>query len=131
MKKLLILSLLLCFSVPAFAAGKRTVDPNNRNMAYNSPDKSSATCTTTTTTKGTIATFTVAGYSQLCYEASDSSNAAKRIKRHIGNNTAYMPGTGTCIGLNDSQGTIVFKPYSAASAAYTVCWEAEKGGKTP
>lgn len=115
----------------AFAAGTRVIDPNARPLQYLSPDKSAAACTTTTTTKGTIATVTTTGYSQMCWEASDSNNAAKRIKRHIGNNTAYLPGTGGCLGLNLTQGSHVFKPYSGTAAAYTVCYELEKGGKTP
>ena len=124
--------LLIGFAADADAVqGKRVVDPNNRPLEYNSPDKASAVCTTTTTTKGAIATVNTAGYAQICWEASDSNNAAKRIKRHLGNNTAYLPGTGGCLGFNSSFTSVVFKPYSGAGAAYTVCYELEKGGKTP
>src|SRR5690349_3763727 len=93
------LTLCLLFAGTALAQGKRVFDPNNRNLEYNSPDKAASGCTTATVGKGTITTVTVAGYSQMCWEASDSSNAAKRIKRYIGNNTAYLPGTGGCLGL--------------------------------
>ena len=115
----------------AMAAGKVVVDPNNRPLGYHSPAPASAACTTTTTTKGTIATVTTAGYSTLCWEASDSTNAAKRIKRHLNSNTAYLPGTGGCFGLNSNITSVAFKPYSAASAAYTVCVDLQSGGKTP
>jgi len=115
----------------AAATGKLVIDPNNKEIQASSPYPPASACTTVTTTKGTIATVTVAGYSQLCWEASDSNNAAKRIKRHLGSNTAYLPGTGGCIGLNSDMSTVVFKPYSALGAAYTVCTELTRGGKTP
>jgi len=121
----------IIFATMAMAAGKHVVDPNGKALRTHSPYPASAVCTTTTTTKGTIATVTVAGYSSLCWEASDSSNAAKRIKRHLNSNTAYMPGTGACNGLNKDTTTVAFKPYSAAAAAYTVCYDMEKGGTTP
>lgn len=115
----------------AIAAGKVVVDSNNRPLGYHSPAPSSATCTTVTTTKGTIATVNTAGYATLAWEASDSSNAAKRVRRFLNSNTAYMPGTGGIIGLNDKISTVSFKPYSAASASYTVCTDLQSGGKTP
>jgi hypothetical protein len=131
MKNLLTIILLLAFAATAWAAGKVVVDPNNRTLGYHSPAPTSAVCTTTTTTKGVIATVPTAGYSTLCWEASDSTNAAKRIKRHLNNNTAYMPGTGGCFGLNDKTTGVTFKPYSTTSAAYTVCYDLQNGGKTP
>lgn len=132
MKKILILSLVLTLlATTSFAAGKVVTDPNNRPLPYHSPAVTSAACTTTTTTKGTIATATTAGYSTICWEASDSSNAAKRIKRHLNSNTAYLPGTGTCFGLTSGITSVAFKPYSGASAAYTVCYDLQSGGKTP
>lgn len=125
----------ICFIIltatMAMAAGKVVLDPNSRPLGYHSPAASSAVCTTTTTTKGTIATVSTAGYSTLRWEASDSSNAAKRIKLHLNNNAAYMPGTGGTIGLNTSITSAVYKPYSAVSAAYTVCSDLQSGGKTP
>lgn len=135
MKKLSILSFLLfvlAFAFTAFAAGTVVTDQNNRPTGYHSPDAASAVCTTTTTTKGAIATVSsTTGYSTLSWEASDSSNVAKRIKRHLNSNTAYMPGTGGTIGLNKSVTSVAFKPYSGAPAAYTVCYDLQKGGKTP
>lgn len=124
--------LILALATAAFAVqGKVVVDPNGKTTGYHSPAVASAVCTTTTTTKGTIATVATAGYSTLAWEASDSSNAAKRIKRHLNSNTAYLPGTGGTIGLNNSVTSVVFKPYSGASAAYTVCYDLQSGGKTP
>lgn len=135
MKKTILLAILgLAIAALAQAAapkGYRVTDPANRTLQHLSPNPSASSCTTTTTTKGAIATVNVAGYSQLCWEASDSSNAAKRIKRHLNSNTSYMPGTGGCLGLNSGMQTVTFKPYSGAGAAYTVCTEMEKGGKTP
>lgn len=127
----IILAAALATTAMAAAQGKVVVDPNNRPTGYHSPAPASAVCTTTTTTKGTIATVSVAGYSTIHWEASDSNNAAKRIKRHLNSNTAYMPGTGDREGLNSSISTIAFKPYSGASAAYTVCYDLQSGGKTP
>jgi len=136
--KNIIVSLFMVFlivlaAIAAVAAptGKLVVDPNGNAIQEHSPYPAASACTTTTTTKGDIATVTVTGYSKLCWEASDSSNAAKRIKRHLGSNTAYMPGTGGCIGLNNNMSTVAFKPYSGAPAAYTVCTELTRGGKTP
>ena len=131
MKNLLAIIFILVFATAAFAAGKVVVDPNNRPLGYHSPLPASASCTTVTTTKGTIATVATAGYSTLAWEASDSSNAAKRIKRHLNSNTAYLPATGGTIGLNSAITSVVFKPYSGASAAYTVCTDLQSGGKTP
>lgn len=135
MKKLITLITLLaltCLTATlALAAGKVVTDPNSRATGYHSPDPASSTCTTATTTKGTIATVNVAGYSTLAWEASDSNNAAKRIRRFINSNTAYLPGTGGTIGLNNKMTTVAFKPYSGASAAYTVCYDLQSGGKTP
>jgi hypothetical protein len=133
MKKLFILICILALATTAFAAvtGKLVVDPNNRALPYHSPAASSAACATVTTNKGTIATVTTAGYSTLCWEASDSSNAAKRIKRHLNSNTDYLPATGGCIGLNNTIASVVFKPYSGAWSAYTVCYDLQSGGKTP
>lgn len=131
MKMLLASLLILLCASSAFAAGKRVVDPNNRPLAYNAPYPAASGCTTTTTTKGSIASVPVAGYSQICWEASDSSNAAKRIRRYLNSNTAYLPGTGGCIGLTKEMTAVAFKPYSGASAAYTVCYELERGGTTP
>lgn len=130
---LFLVALLMCIAFAAFAAppGKVLTDPNGKVVGTFSPHPAASACTTTTTTKGAIATVNVAGYSKLCWEASDSSNAAKRIKRHLGSSTAYMPGTGGCIGLNSGMSSVAFKPYSGASAEYTVCVELEKGGKTP
>lgn len=127
-----LLALVLMASlVCAAPGGKVVIDPNNKTLPYHSPDPASAVCTTTTTTKGTIATVNVAGYSTLSWEASDSSNAAKRIRRFINSNTAYLPGTGGTIGLNSKMSTVAFKPYSGTSAAYTVCYDLQSGGKTP
>lgn len=131
MKRLLTIIMLLAFATTAFAAGKVVTDPNNRPLPYHSPAVSSATCTTTTTTKGTIATVTTAGYSTLCWAADNASNAAVRVRRFLNSNTAYMPSSGECIGLNSGITSVVFKPYSAASAAYTVCYDRQSGGKTP
>lgn len=115
----------------AAPAGKLVKGPNGEFIQAPSPYPAASNCTTATVTKGTIATVNVAGYSQLCWEASDSNNAAKRIKRHLGSNTSYMPGTGGCIGLNKDMTTVVFKPYSGVGAAYTVCTELTRGGVTP
>lgn len=134
MKKLLCLIILLACATAAFAAvgGKVVIDPNNKALPYHSPAPASAVCTTTTTTKGTIATISsTAGYSTLSWAASDSSNAAKRIKRVLNSNTAYFPATGETIGLNSAITSVAFKPYSAVSAAYTVCYDLQSGGKTP
>lgn len=132
MKKFYIIAAFICLTATlALAAGKVVVDPNNRPLGYHSPAPASAVCTTTTTTKGTIATVATAGYSTLSWEASDSSNAAKRIKRHLNSNTAYLPGTGGTIGLNSAVTGVTFKPYSGAAAAYTVCYDLQSGGKTP
>lgn len=122
----------LLIAVTCFAAsGKLVKGPNGEFIQAPSPYPAASACTTATVTKGAITTVTVAGYSQLCWEASDSNNAAKRIKRHLGSNTAYMPGTGGCIGLNKDMTTVVFKSYSATPAAYTVCTELTRGGVTP
>lgn len=126
-----IMILVAAATVALAAQGKVVVDPNNRTLGYHSPAPASAVCTTTTTTKGTIATVSTAGYSTIAWEASDSNNAAKRIKRHLNNNTAYLPGTGGTIGLNNAISSVTFKPYSGASAAYTVCYDLQSGGKTP
>jgi len=117
----------------AFAVqGKVVVDPNNRPLGYHSPTPGSAVCTTTTTTKGAIATISsTAGYSTLRWAASDSANAAKRVRVFLNSNTAYMPGTDGIIGLNSGISSVAFKPYSGASAAYTVCYDLQAGGKTP
>lgn len=115
----------------AAVTGKLVRDPNGYAIQASSPYPPASDCTTTTTTKGTIKSVNVSGYSQLCWEASDSNNAAKRIKRHLGSNTAYLPGTGGCIALNKDMSTVAFKPYSATSAAYTVCTELTRGGETP
>lgn len=124
--------LIVAMATMALAAqGKVVVDPNNRPLGYHSPAAASAVCTTTTTTKGTIATVATAGYATLHWEASDSAGAAKRIKRHLNSNTAYMPGTGDKEGLHSATTGVTFKPYSAASAAYTVCYDLQSGGKTP
>jgi len=134
MKTFFTLICLICLSATlALAAtpGKVVVDPNNRPLGYHSPAPASAACATVTTTKGTLATISTAGYSTLSWEASDSSNAAKRIKRHLNSNTAYMPGTGGTIGLNSNITSVVLKPYSSTSAAYTVCYDLQSGGKTP
>jgi len=133
MKKFTIIAICLALAAVAHAdpKGYRVTDPANRPLQYHSPHPAASACTTTTTTKGTIATVNTAGYSQLCWAASDSSNAAKRIKRHLNNNTAYLPSRGDCIGLNSSMSSVTFRPYSGASAATTVCVELEKGGKTP
>lgn len=133
MKRIVTLTLLALFACAgiAMAAGKLVVDPNNKPLPYHSPLPASAACTTTTTTKGTIATVNTAGYSTICWEASDSNNAAKRIKRHLNSNTAYLPGTGGCFGLNSKITSVAFKPYSGAGAAYTVCYDLQSGGKTP
>ena len=40
-------ALCVLLAVPALAAGKRVADPNNRNLAYNSPDKAASVCTRT------------------------------------------------------------------------------------
>jgi len=130
-KTLICIITVLTFAATALAAGKVVVDPNNRTLGYHSPAPASAVCTTTTTTKGTIATVTTAGYSTICWEASDSANAAKRVKRHLNSNTAYLPGTGGCFGLNSNVSAVTWKPYSSASAAYTVCYDLQSGGKTP
>lgn len=131
MKKLLSIICILVFATTALAAGKLVTDPNNRPLPYHSPAPASASCVTTTTTKGTITTVSTAGYSTLAWEASDSSNAAKRIKRHLNSNTAYMPATGGTIGLNSAVTSVAFKPYSGVAAAYTVCTDLQSGGKTP
>jgi hypothetical protein len=129
---LLILTMLVPMVVLAAAPpGKLVKGPNGEFLQAPSPYPAASSCTTATVTKGTIATVTVAGYSQLCWEASDSNNAAKRIKRHLGSNTAYLPGTGGCLGLNKDMSTLVFKPYSGVGAAYTVCTELTRGGVTP
>lgn len=127
----IVICLIIMTATMALAAGKVVLDPNSKPLGYHSPAATSAVCTTTTTTKGTIATVSTAGYSTLAWEASDSSNAAKRIKRHLNSNTAYLPGTGGIIGLNSSITSVTFKPYSAASAVYTVCSDLQSGGKTP
>ena len=131
-----LLAVLVCTAcaAPAFAAatGKLVKGPNGEFIQSQSPYPAASACTTTTTTKGAIHTVSsVTGYSQLCWEASDSNNAAKRIKRHLGSNTAYMPGTGGCFALNKDMTTVAFKPYSGAAAAYTVCTELTRGGETP
>ena len=124
--------LIVAMATVAIAAqGKVVVDSNNRPLGYHTPTAASATCTTTTTTKGTIATVATAGYATLQWEASDSAGAAKRIKRHLNSNTAYMPGTGDKEGLHSGVTGVTFKPYSGASAAYTVCYDLQSGGKTP
>lgn len=130
---LLVLALATLAVTVAFAAptGKLVRGPNGEFIQASSPYPPASACTTATVTKGAITTVNVAGYSQLCWAASDSDNAAKRIKRHLGSNTAYMPGTGDCIALNKDMSTIAFKPYSAAPAAYTVCTELTRGGVTP
>ena len=128
---LLLITLISVGSVLGAPAGKLVKGPNGEFIQAPSPYPPASSCTTATATKGAIATVSVAGYSQLCWEASDSDNAAKRIKRHLGSNTAYMPGTGGCIGLNKDMSSIVFKPYSGAPAAYTVCTELTRGGVTP
>ena len=116
----------------ALAASSVVVDSNNRPTGFHSPAPASAVCTTTTTTKGPIATVSsTTGYSTLRWAASDSSNAAKRIKVLLNSNTAYMPGTDGTIGLNNKITSVTFKPYSGASAAYTVCTDLQSGGKTP
>lgn len=127
------LAAMVALSAVALAAtpGKVVIDPNNKTLPYHSPAPASAACTTTTTTKGTIATVSVAGYSTICWEASDSANAAKRVKRHLNSNTAYLPGTGACFGLNSGITSVGFKPYSSTAAAYTVCYDLQSGGKTP
>lgn len=135
MKRIIAFTLILALAVAGLALaapGKLVRGANNEAIQMQSPYPAASTCTTTTTTKGTIATVSsLAGYSMLCWEASDSSNAAKRIKRHLGNNTAYMPGTGGCIALNKDMSSVTFKPYSGAGAAYTVCTELTRGGVTP
>jgi len=128
---LLVLALLAPVVTTAAPAGKLVKGPNGEFIQTSSPYPPASACSTATTTKGTIATVTVAGYSQLCWDASGSNHAAIRIKRHLGSNTAYMPGTGDCIGLNKDMTTIVFKPYSATGAEYTVCTELTRGGVTP
>lgn len=130
---LLTLALAVMAVTAAFAApaGKLVRGPNGEFIQAPSPYPAASACTTATVTKGTIATVTVAGYSQLCWDAAGSDNAAIRIKRHLGSNTAYLPGTGGCLALNKDMGTIAFKPYSGASAAYTVCTELTRGGVTP
>ena len=130
---ILILALSLLAAAVAYAAptGKLVKDPNGGFIQAPSPYPPASACTTATVTKGTIATVAVAGYSQLCWEASGSNNAAIRIKRHLGSNAAYMPGTGGCIALNKDMSTVVYKPYSAVGAAYTVCTELTRGGVTP
>jgi len=119
------------FVAYAVPAGKLVVDPNGNAIQEFSPYPPASACTTTTTTNGTIATVNVAGYSKLCWEATDADNKAVRVKRHLGANTAFMPGTGGCIGLNKDMNTVAFKSYSGAAAAYTVCTELQRGGKTP
>ena len=128
---ILALTLVAAVALAAAPTGKLVKGPNGEFIQAPSPYPPASACTTATVTKGTIATVNVAGYSQLCWEASDSNNAAKRIKRHLGSNTAYMPGTGGCIGLNKDMTTAVFKPYSAVGAEYTVCTELTRGGVTP
>lgn len=129
---LLCMILTVAISTMAFAAqGKVVVDPNNRPLGYHTPAAASAVCTTTTTTKGTIATVATAGYSTLHWQASDSAGAAIRIKRHLNNGTAYMPGTGDKEGLHSATASVAFKPYSGVSATYTVCYDLQSGGKTP
>jgi len=130
---LLVLALVTLAVTAAFAAptGKLVKGPNGEFIQAPSPYPAASACTTATVTKGTITTVSVAGYSMLCWEASNSSNAAVRIKRHLGGNTAYLPGTGGCIGLNKDMSTVAFKPYSATGAAYTVCTELTRGGVTP
>lgn len=129
---IILIAVILAFAGVAMAAqGKLVKGPNGEFIQAPSPYPAASACTTATVTKGAITTVNVAGYSQLCWEASDSNNAAKRIKRHLGSNTAYLPGTGGCIGLNKDMSTVVFKPYSGTPAAYTVCTELTRGGVTP
>jgi hypothetical protein len=136
MKNLFLLTSIAIFLIVAIAAyaaptGKLVVDPNGNAIQEHSPYPPSSDCTTTTTTKGTIKYVTVSGYSKLCWDARDASHAAATVKRHLGSNTAYMPTQKDCIALNKDMSTVVFKPYSGASAAYTVCTELTRGGVTP
>jgi len=131
---LLVLALVTLAVTAAFAAptGKLVKDPNGHAIQTPSPYPPGSACTTTTTTKGAIHTLSsVAGYSQLCYDAADSNKAAKRVLRHLNGNTAGMPVTSGCIALNKDITSVAFKPYSGASAAYTVCTELTRGGETP
>lgn len=103
-----------------FTDGKQTAIQNLHGV---SPDPTVSACVTTTVTKGAIASVTTTGYRAIHWEGQDSTGATLRIKRSLNANTAYIPGTGFTDTLNGNVSTVVFKGYSAAPRAVTVCYD--------
>ena len=81
-------------------------------------------CTTTTATKGVIATFPVDDYRAAQHATINPvTGAALAVDRCLNANTACMPvptGTGE-VGLKKGVTTLVFKRYSGVSATYKTC----------
>lgn len=130
------MAVLACTSI-AFAAapkGKLVKDANGVALQKHSPAPVGSACTTTTGTKGVIATVTTAGYSILAFDTFTGARKTPiRVKRYLNSNTAYMqtkPG-GDQIGLNSDITTVTFKPWSSVPTSYTTCIELTKGGVTP
>lgn len=103
-----------------------------QNAAAIAPVPSASRCDSSTATKGTLKSYSSAGYSQICYKAVNSTTgAAVIVKRRLNSNAAGtgFPGSGDCI-TNDKPYTggwavqkIVLDRYSGASSAVTTCVE--------
>lgn len=131
MRKYLVSSMLLALCLVAgmaFAAGKLPYDKSGlkvpvQNLQGLAPVPADSVCTTTTTTKGTIATVTNNNHIGLKWSSTNAAGAAVIVKRKLNSNTAFMPESSGTLALNGDISTVTFSPYSGAAAAYTICSE--------
>jgi hypothetical protein len=135
MKNLILITVVLlsAISSQAFATNVKATHAGDmdyfqglpvQNLKSINATPSKSACTTTTATKGTIATFSVDDYRAAQYATvNPTTGAGIAVKRCLNTNTSCMPtplGTGE-VGLKKGVTSLVFQRYSGASATYQTC----------
>jgi len=135
MKNLIFVTALLLVAVcsPALATNVKATHAGDmdyfqglpvQNLKALNATPSKSACTTTTATKGTIATFAVDDYRAAQFATvNPATGAGLAVKRCLNTNTACMPtplGTGE-VGLKKGVTSLVFQRYSGTSATYQTC----------
>ena len=130
----LIIGLLLAAAIsPAMATNVKATHAGDmdyfqglpvQNLKAINATPSKSACTSTTATKGTIASFAVDDYRAAQFATVNPiTGAALAVKRCLNTNTACMPaptGTGE-VGLKKGVTLLVFQRYSGTAATYQTC----------